>query len=73
MTRIRLLEGTYVVDTENGVLLSVSTEKKRNKTTEKKTRIKRIRSVRDAYDYLSEVYKKPVWKLRALSKKEAQK
>ena len=67
------MEGTYVVDTENGVLLSVSTEKKRNKTTEKKTRIKRIRSVRDAYDYLSEVYKKPVWKLRALSKKEAQK
>jgi len=66
--RVKTPFSKYLIDTYEGMVYRVSTRMVKKVEVEYLTKEKRFTHIREAYDYLSQTERMPVWRLKANAK-----
>ncbi len=63
----------YIIDTKEGMVYQLNTKLVKKVEVEYMSRFKRFTQIQEAYEYLSQTERLPVWKLKSQAKMEAHK
>jgi len=67
--RVKGAYSYFIIDTDEGMVYMLNTRLEKKKVVEYESRFKRFTHIKEAYEYLSQTERMPVWKLKSRSEK----
>jgi hypothetical protein len=67
--RVKGAYSHFTIDTDKGMVYQIHTKFAKKEVIEYETNFKRFTHIKEAYEYLSQTERMPVWKLKSRSEK----